>query len=350
MFPVKNNGEIDMGKIDMVISPVGTSCGYFGSVARCFLFYAAGIISFMTVLPVHDASAAIIAVNNIEGFRSPTRIATTESGKIYITDHRKSAVIILDAAGKKLNTLYGVKAPLGVAVHETAPDEICEKYKDKQNKEDKCKGPTAIEGQTLLYVGDEGDGSVKIFKDSKKYGVLGSGSGEFIMPNAIAVTSDLTVFVVDSKANQIKKYDNTGTLQTTFGSESLNFPTDIALNELTGELYVADFYNVRIRTYDFAGNWVRDIFAPNNDDGAPLFFRPVGLGIDPTGNLYVVDNALSCVVKISNLGLRLDTIGYANGEYWTGELSVPIDAAVIGNLIFVTSNKDRKVKVFEVTP
>jgi DNA-binding beta-propeller fold protein YncE len=334
----------------MGISPVRTSCRHFGGLARCFLFYAAVVISFITVLPARDVSAEIIAVNNIGGFKSPTRIATTESGKIYITDHKKSAVVILDDEGNKLNTLYGFKAPLGVAVHETAPVENCEKYKDKQNKEDKCKDPTVTEGQILLYVGDEGDGSVKIFKDSKKYGVLGSGRGEFIMPNAIAVTSDLTVFVVDSKANQIKKYDNTGTLQTTFGSESLNFPTDIALNELTGELYVTDFYNLRIRTYDFAGNWVRDIFAPNNDDGDPLFFRPVGLGIDTTGNLYVVDNALSCVVKISNLGIRLDTIGYANGEYWTGELSLPIDAAVTGNRIFVTSNKDQKIKVFEVTP
>jgi DNA-binding beta-propeller fold protein YncE len=334
----------------MGISPVRTSCRHFGGLARCFLFYAAVVISFMTVLPARDVSAEIIAVNNIGGFKSPTRIATTESGKIYITDHRKSAVVILDDEGKKLNTLYGFKAPLGVAVHETAPVVNCEKYKVKKKKEDKCKNPTVTEGQILLYVGDEGDGSVKIFKDSKKYGALGSGRGEFIMPNAIAVTSDLTVFVVDSKANQIKKYDNTGTLQTTFGSESLNFPTDIALNELTGELYVTDFYNERIRTYDFDGNWVRDIFAPNNDDGDPLFFRPVGLGIDSTGNLYVVDNALSCVVKISNQGIRLDTIGYANGEYWTGELSLPIDVAVTGNRIFVTSNKDQKIKVFEVTP
>lgn len=336
-----------MGEIDMGIRPVRTSCRHFGGLARCFLFCAAVVMSFMTVLPVRNVSAEIIAVNNIGGFKSPTRIATTESGKIYITDHRKRAVVILDDEGKKLNTLYGFKAPLGVAVHETAPVENCEKHKDRKNK-DKCKNPTVTEGQILLYVGDEGDGSVKIFKDSKKYGVLGSGSGEFIMPNAIAVTSDLTVFVVDSKADQIKKYDNTGTLQTTFGSESLNFPTDIALNELTGELYVTDFYNVRIRTYDFDGNWVRDIFAPNNDDGDPLFFRPVGLGIDSSGNLYVVDNALSCVVKISNLGIRLDTIGYANGEYWTGELSVPVDASVIGTKVYVTSNGSHQLRIFEV--
>ena len=213
----------------------------------------------------------------------------------------------------------------------------------------------------LIYVGDEGDGSVKII-DRWKVTTLGAGSGEFIKPNGIAVTADQTVYVVDSKANQVKVYDNLGAWQWTFGSEGeadgqFNYPTDIVINEALDEVYVSDFSNRRIVVFDLAGNWLRNIITPNNDEGDPAFLNPSGLGIDPDGNLYVVDHALFCVVIIDNFGTLIDMIGYShnsngNGRYWTGELSKPLDAAADGQKVYVTSNSDngKAVKVFERFP
>jgi sugar lactone lactonase YvrE len=329
-----------------------------------YLLFGTVVVTVFLLFLTQTALAEIIAVDQIGGFKSPTRIAIAESGDIYVADHKKGTVEIFDNEGEKLGILDGFIAPLGVAVHETPSTLECEKWQiDDKNDTDpndgnegnneKCKNWIGGPGQTILYVGDEGNGSVKIFTDGQNTGVLGSGSGEFIMPNAIAVTSDQTVYVVDSKANQVMVYDSSGTLQTVFGTLGFDFPSDIALNEtawLAGELYVTDYNNRRIRVYDLEGGWLRDISAPLNDSGDPLFYRPAGLGIDQEGNLYVVDNSLSCVAKISNLGIRLDTIGYTNGEYWTGELSVPVDAAVYGAKIFVTSNKQRQLRVFEVLP
>jgi DNA-binding beta-propeller fold protein YncE len=304
------------------------------------------IIVGIWVLPQSSGS---VAVDKIGGFKSPTRIASTVSGNIYVSDHKKGNVVILDSDGRKIGTIDGFLSPLGLAVHEIPPSIDCRKYKEK-NKKDKCKDPIIGEGVTHVYVGDEGDGSVHIFTNGVETGLLGIGPGEFIKPNGIAVTSELIAYVVDSATNQVRIYDYQGNLQTAFGDAHLNFPTDIAINELAGEVYVSDYLNRRIAVFDLYGGWLREINAPENDSDEPIFLRPAGLGIDDNGNLYVVDNALSCVAIIDRWGELLETIGYRDGEYWTGELAVPVDAATANGRVYVTSNQQRQVKVFEVTP
>jgi len=368
-----------------------------------------------TVQPI---SAETLLSDQIGGFKSPTRMVLSDSGVLYVSDHKKASVTVIDtventtaasdcfatpigaavleiqntvecrksrkrqekynkktaakeekykekasAKGQKFNqndfvanlnvagsetgTLNGFIAPLGVAVLEIPPSDICTKYRGKK---DKCKEWIHVPGKTYLYVGDEGDGSVQVFINGEKKDPLGIGIGEFTMPNGIAVTKEQTVYVVDSKLNEVRVYDSSGNLQTVFGTLGLDFPTDIALNETAGELYVSDYYNRRIRVFDLSGGWLRDIFAPLNDQGDPVFYRPAGLGIDPEGNLYVVDNALSCVAKINSQGDLLETIGYRDGQYWTGDLSIPVDAAGYGTKIYVTSNGQRQLRVFEVVP
>jgi DNA-binding beta-propeller fold protein YncE len=319
--------------------------------------------------PVQPVSAEIVGTGQIGGFKSPTRIAVSESGDIYVADYRNGTVEVFDTELNKKQTIGGFYRPLGVAVYQTPSTIECGKYKKKENdntgNQVKCKNPTVIPGKTVLYVGDERDGSVQIFTDGVKTGHLGSGPGEFIKPNAIAVTSDQTVYVVNSRpgenTGEVKVFDSSGDEVGFIGG--FVSPTDIAINEtagLSGELYVAEFnmdftYAAfgKIRVFDLDGSPLRDIAAPSNDSGDPIFHRPAGLGIDQDGNLYVVDNGLSCVVKITRLGDLLDTIGYINSppagssNYWTGELAVPIDAAVYGTKIFVTSNYDGQLKIFE---
>jgi DNA-binding beta-propeller fold protein YncE len=205
----------------------------------------------------------------------------------------------------------------------------------------------------MAYVGDQSDGSVRVYANGKLLRALGAGAGEFVKPNGIAATRKQIVYVVDSEARNIKKFDLFGKLVKTFGSRGwengqVEYPTDIALNEQAREIYVADYGNRRIAIFDFSGTWLRNVWAPTNDQGDPAFYRIAGLGIGPSGNLYVVDSALSSVSIITPTGTLVDIIGYQGGSYWTGELNVPIDAIVDGNRLYVTSSRDRMVKVFEV--
>jgi DNA-binding beta-propeller fold protein YncE len=269
------------------------------------------------------------------GMQRPSRIAIAEDGRIYVSDTAKGVVPIFDSGGKRIGTLTGVDAPLGLAVSGL---NRCIDFLG-------CSCPWV----STAYVGDELDGSVSVFENGRLARMLGAGAGEFIKPNGIAVTREQVVYVVDSEAKNIKIFAPDGRLESTFGLTGWEwYPVDIALNETTGELYVADYLNGSIEVFDFDGVWLRYFLAPNNDQGDPAFFRIAGLGIGPSGNLHVVDNALASVTTLTPDGALVGIVGYQLGSYWTGELNVPIDAATHGNSLYVTSSKDRLVKVFEV--
>ena len=291
-------------------------------------------------------------VDQIGLFKSPSRITLTDTGKLYVSDTGGGFVGIYDLAGVRVGTLKGVERPLGVAVLETTniATPVC--LDPKKNKKCKKWSDSSSTDLNYVWVGDETDGSVRIFENGELSDhFLGSGPGEFSKPNGIAVTSD-KVYVVDSGTHQVVVYDSAGNYTGAFGSQGfgdgeLDFPADIVISESTSEIYVADFRNRRIAVFDLGGTWLRNIGAPPNDDGDPIFYRPSGIGIDFNGNLYVVDNALSCVVVMDSYGTLLEAFGYQNGCYWTGELKVPIDAATDGSHVYVTSSKHRHVNVFE---
>jgi len=301
------------------------------------------------------ASAESRIVDRIGVFKSPSRVALSQEARLYVSDTAGGIVAIYDLSGVRVGTLQGAVRPLGIAVRETsggAPDDCVPSGKGRKCKKGSS-GPASASA-TRVWVGDEIDGSVRVFADGEPDGFLGGGSGEFTRPNAIAVSSE-AVYVVDSNVHRVAIYDFDGSQVGTFGSPGwgagqFDFPNDIAINEAAGEVYVADFGNQRIGVFDLAGTWVRQITAPANDAGDPIFLRPSGLGIDTAGNLYVVDAALSCVVVMDAAGSLLDVVGYQNGAYWTGDFDIPIDAATDGVRVYVTSSKQHRVNVFEVSP
>jgi tripartite motif-containing protein 2/3/tripartite motif-containing protein 71 len=267
-------------------------------------------------------------VQSIGRFMSPTRIALF-GDTLYVSDTERGHVAIFDATGVRTGTITGVRAPLGLGV---------------QVNRDRVR----------LLVGDQASGSVRIFEDGVQVGYLGSGDGEFLMPNAIAVDGK-RIFVVDSKAHVVRFFNRKGQLRGQFGSQGsgpqqFDFPSDIVVDSATGEVFVSDWGNRRISVWDGHGNWLRNIAAPPNDHGEAMYLRPAGLGIDDSGDLYVVDNALSCVVVMDQAGLLLDVFGYQSSQYHTGELLIPVDAASDGNIVYVTSGGDGRVHVFERTP
>lgn len=215
--------------------------------------------------------------------------------------------------------------------------------------------PDGDSSATWVWVADESTGAVHVFRDGAPAGYLGAGPGEFVKPNGVAATAS-AVYVVDSAQHRVATYGWDGVQTGVFGSwgfgnGQFDFPTDVVVNESAGEVYVADFFNERIAVFDLAGTWLRNLAAPNNDAGDPIFYRPSGLGLDTQGRLYVVDGALACVVVMDGAGALIDVFGYRTGTgYWTGEMMVPVDAASDGTRVYVTSSKDGRVDVFEVSP
>jgi uncharacterized protein (TIGR03437 family) len=132
-------------------------------------------------------------------------------------------------------------------------------------------------------------------------------------------------------------------------SAALNFPTDVAV-DTAGNIYIADSNNNRVRKVaadgtisTFAGGGTAD-----PGDGGPataaLLKRPVGLALDPAGNLYIAEGVR--IRKVTPAGIISTVIGggsfrTADGVPATTTLITPDSVAIdpAGN-IYATDNSD----------
>ena len=187
---------------------------------------------------------------------------------------------------------------------------------------------------------------------------------KFSYPAGIAVDANGNVFVADTGNDRIRKIDSNG-IVTTFSGDGTNgfldggptmakfaSVTDIAI-DASGNLYVADFGNNRIRkitTSGFvstvAGNGVYGFSDGNNLDA--MFKNPAGLTIDVNGAIYVADQNNNRIRKIS--GGQTTTIagdgtdGYLDGNALASWFSFPTDLEFIGQDLYIIDNWNNKIR------
>ena len=132
-------------------------------------------------------------------------------------------------------------------------------------------------------------------------------------PHDVSVDSQGNLYIADYSNNRIRKVDTSGIITTVAGNGSLGYggdggpataasigmPYEIAVDD-AGNIYIADFYNLRIRKVDSSG-YISTI-AGNGVEAFPYDLRegitateanvnwPTGVAIDPAGNLYFTDD------------------------------------------------------------
>jgi len=72
------------------------------------------------------------------------------------------------------------------------------------------------------------------------------------------------------------------------GDGQLNFPTGIAVDSSSGNVYVTDWGNHRIQKFDSNGKFLAKWGSQGTADGQ--FRGPQGVAVDSSGNVYVVDS------------------------------------------------------------
>ena len=192
----------------------------------------------------------------------------------------------------------------------------------------------------------------------------GAGSSAlFNGPQGVAVDNTGNVYVADTGNDTIRKISPSGVVTTLAGRAtsvgsvdglgsiaSFSSPADLAVDG-TGNLYVADAANYRIRKVTPAG--MVTTLAGNNSgnetDGSgtnAILSYPVGVTLDGSGNLYVVDYFGNALRKISPAGVVTTVTNLPQNVYNNGS-GGPEEVAVdnVGNVYIAEFNNSTILKV-----
>jgi DNA-binding beta-propeller fold protein YncE len=117
---------------------------------------------------------------------------------------------------------------------------------------------------------------------SKPCGVKGS-----LFEGCTGVTQDSVgnIYAVGVADNKIYKFTKDGTLTTTWGTDRLKKPYDVAF--YGGRLYVSEMEGNRISVFGVTGSYIGGFGTKGTGHGQ--FAQPRGISIDDAGNLYVMD-------------------------------------------------------------
>jgi len=317
--------------------------------------------------PAGDDGAATSAELN-----SPFGVAVDSRGNLYIADtenHRIRKVTpggtISTVAGTGTGGYAGddgaaisaeLNSPFGMAVDSSNNLYIADTYNHRIRKVATNGIITTVEGA----INDNGPAT----------------SAQLNYPTRVAVDSSGNLYIADAQNNRIRKVTPGGTISTVAGtgtpgyagddgaatSAELNNPNGMAFDS-SGNLYIADSYNHRIRKVTPGGtiSTVAGTGTPGftGDNGAATSAQlalPVGVAVDSSGNLYIADSQTHRIRKVdakSNIistvaGGGTPTTGVGDeGAATSAELNRPVSVAVdsSGNLYIADAENNRIRKV-----
>ena len=206
----------------------------------------------------------------------------------------------------------------------------------------------SADGQ-LVYVSDFAQGIVHVYDlatpEVRYFGLTSP------MRNPFGITLDSAgnLYVVEQGAQQIRVMNPAGETLRMIQSNHLIRPTDIAVDEARGRIYVADPARQAskehfVRVFDLEGNYLRDVGKGRGTGEGYLLF-PTYVVLDGEGNLFVTDTMNSRVSIFSPDGEFLRTIGERGDGF--GQFDKPKGVALdsLGN-IYVTDSSWSNVQIF----
>jgi len=178
----------------------------------------------------------------------------------------------------------------------------------------------ALDSAGSLYIADAGDNRIRKVSNGVITTVAGTGgwggyggdggpatSAWLLVPSGVAVDSAGSLYIADAGNNRIRKVSN-GVITTVAGNGTLGYSgdggpaTNAQLNgpegvavDSGGNIYIADMDNNRIRKVSngvittVAGNGTQGLSGDNGPAVSAELYRPEGIAVDATGNLYIAD-------------------------------------------------------------
>lgn len=268
---------------------------------------------------------------------------TTDGTHLYISDAGNSEIVVMDGSGNYITSWGGSTKYGSPALAMLAPWGI------------------AYSAGTL-YVADNGNSRVLSFDTGGDlltyWGSNGTGNGQFMDVNSVAVDAAGSIYAADSYAlinnmGRIEKFAPgassstpptylTSWVEVSLGGGNGVFaqPEGVAFDS-SGNVYVADTLNNRIEKFGPSGNFLLQWGTLGSGNGQ--FAGCFGVAIDSSGRVYVADSGNSRVQEFDSSGNFLKIIG-------SGIIGVPYGVAVDSSQnVYVTDINKYEVEVFNST-
>ena len=237
----------------------------------------------------------------------PSGIAVDRAGNVYVTDEKHTIRRITPAG--VVTTFAGAAGVSGSADGVAA----AARFKNPNGLATDAAGNVFVTdtfNQTLRRIAP--DGTVTTLAGAA--GVVGAsdgvgGAARFNFPHGLAVDGAGNVYVADSGNFTIRKVTPDGVVTTVAGSAGVSGsadgiggaarfddPSGIVVDG-AGYLYVSDSYNQTLRriapdgTVTTVAGTVRSGGLVNGTGSAARFFAPLGLAMNPAGNLLIADSS-----------------------------------------------------------
>lgn len=246
-------------------------------------------------------------------------------GRVLVTDVSRNAVFVFDEAAGKLDVW------------------------DRATKSVRFAAPIGIapgKGGELLVADAELGRVFRLAPDGTPLGDFGA--GVLVRPTGLARDAQRgRVYVADTRAHDIKVFDDDGKLVATWGTlgdgpGELNAPTHLSL--ANGTLVVSDTLNARVQAFDADGRPVlrfgqRGLYVGN-------MVRPKGVAADDEGNVYVVESMHDTLLVFDPKGRLLMSLGGTGQD--VGRFYLPAGVWVDArNRVFVADMFNGRVAVFQ---
>jgi len=303
----------------------------------------------------------------------PWGVAIDRAGNIYVADTNYSQVRKVTPAGI-ISTVAGNRSfgfagdgrpateaslyfPNGVAVDAVGNAYIADTFNNRIRKVTPAGIISTVAGNgSFRFSGDGGPAT----------------SASFRLPGGVAVDTAGNLFVADKDNHRVRRITQTRTINTVAGdgtavfsgdggpgtSASLRFPNGVAV-DLTGNIYIADAQNRRVRKVSTAGTISTVAGNGGSDfsgDGGPAtgagIFVPDGVALDAAGNLYIADRENNRIRKVTPTG-TISTVAGNGVRGFSGDggsatataLNYPTGVAVdaAGNL-FIADHQNNRIR------
>jgi DNA-binding beta-propeller fold protein YncE len=202
-------------------------------------------------------------------------------------------------------------------------------------------------GNPEKVIGSAGAPANGFYVFIKKWGIQGSGDGQFRDPGGIAVDSSGNVYVADLSNHRIQKFTNTGTFIAKWatkemGSVSSGYPEGIAIDS-SGNVYVSDMFKGRVQKFTSTGTFITKWGSEGSGDGQ--FEWPIDVAVDSSGNVYVSDVVNNRIQKFTSDGTfitKLGTLGSENRQF-RAPWGIALDSS---GRLYVADDHNFRIQVF----